>query len=820
MSFSFIPTQAASDSIADFLFKTIKVLIIGLVFLLPLIWMQPVSFLLLPLKTLFLGVVISLIVVLGSLGLLRQARIDLSLYAPIIIWWGIVAIATISALFSPSYTNALIGFSMSIHTVAFIAMLGVLMTVMTIFRESKQWSLFAIAALILPVLILSFVHIARFIFGYNFLTFGVLQNPTDTLVGSWNDLAILSTFTVGVLMVTLVQLPLPKIPQMVIIFFVSLLLSVLAVINFSVLWYGLGLFGLVMLLYTLTRDRVVAGSEKPPITAVILMTVVSVVSTLFIIAGATISGYLGSALNTSHIEVRPSLNSTLDIARQSLHQNLLLGVGPNHFTDAWKQFRDVSINETLFWNVDFLAAHSYVTTWFITTGILGILAWLLFLVFFFYSGARILLLGSATDRFWFYVATSSFLIASVVWLTSLLYVPGVIVLVYGAVATGLLFASARPLGVPPLVSLKVVADQRSSIIFIIATLIMIISSITFGYFATKQFSATYTYASVFSIPAGENRIELAIERISSAHSLFPRDVFLREIVDLRLVQIYSVLSPESPSESEQRLFELAVTSAIETAGKSVRSFPRNPENWLSLGKVYLALSRIGVEGASERAIASFREAILRDPINPLYHLQIAVALTTANDISGARTAIADALKLKTNYFDAYVLLSELEILSGNSDDAIQATRSLISLEPRNSGLYYRLGILQLANGNLSESVSAFTDALRFDSQFANARYVRALVYAEQGNPALAISELETVRSLNEGNEVVSEVIAVIRENRPNFSAFELITPVQEPRPSVQQDTVLSTEEVDASLFSPVNTPPPSIDTNARDNESE
>ncbi len=808
MSFSFIPSQAETvDPIASFLFKAVKTIIIGLICLLPIVWLQPGFLMLLPVKSLLLVLVVALAVIFGSLAVLRQAKLHLSLYAPVIAWWGVVLVGVVSALLSPSYVEALIGYTISTHTVAFLAILGVLMSVMAVFRDSKQWSLLVIAAFVAPVLFLVLWHVVRLIFGANILSFGILGSPTDTVVGGWNDLAILATLAIGILMVTLVQLPLPRVPKIISCVAILLLLVMLAVINFAVLWYGLGLFSLALLLYVMTKDRVSVSTEPPSIVAITLMTLVSVVSIIFVVAGGSISGYLSSAFGTNFVEVRPSVGATLDIARQSLQQNLLLGVGPNHFSTAWRDFRDISINETIFWNVDFLAAHSYVTTWFITTGLLGIVAWTVFLLLFFYSGLRILLLGSNSDRFWFYIATTSFLVAASVWAISLVYVPGIVVLTYGALATGLLFASAKPLGVSPLISQHVIANHRTSLGFIIATLVLVIMSVGFGYSSTRQFTAVATYASVFSLPPGDSQIDQAVQRIGSAYTIFSRDLYLREMTDLRLAEVYNLLALESPTEAEQRQFEAAITSAIETASEGVRTFGANPINWLSLGNVYLALARAGVEGAGDRAIASYNEAIVRDARNPLYHLQIAIARTTLDDIDGVRASIAEAIRLKSNYFDAYVLLSELEILSGNAEEALNATRSLIALEPRNPGLYYRLGILQLANGNLGDSVNSLTDALRFDAQFANARYVRALIYAEQGNRQQAISELEIVRNQNEENAVVDETIALVRDASTTINALQLITPIQEPQPRTQQDAVLGSEDIDSNLFSPVNTPP-------------
>lgn len=173
MSLSFVPHQAETkDKIATTLMKTTMFLLVGLVFLLPLVWLQP-AFLLLSSAKVFLGVLVVLtVLVIGSLALLRFGSLHVQLYSPLIAWWSLVGVSVLAALLAPDYLQALVGFSMGIHTVVFLAMIGILMSVMFVFSSSKQWSLLAISAMVAPVLILALLHLVRVLFGFDVLKIG------------------------------------------------------------------------------------------------------------------------------------------------------------------------------------------------------------------------------------------------------------------------------------------------------------------------------------------------------------------------------------------------------------------------------------------------------------------------------------------------------------------------------------------------------------------------------------------------------------------------------------------------------------------------
>lgn len=821
MSLSFSPRtpEAPEDKIVTGLRKFLLGLFIGMVVLTPFVWANPAFMMLIPAKVFWVSIVLLVLLVVGSLAVLRRGTISLKLSTPLVAWWAIVLVTMVSAFFSPDTMFSLVGYSFEVHSTVMLVILGLVITLMSYFKGEKSWSLYLIMGMVGAILVLALHQVLRLIFSAELLTFGVLDSAADTFVGGWNDLAILLALAVGVLLVTLVQLSLPNHLRIAVLVSVVLMLAVLGVINFALLWFGLGFFSLSLLLFVLTKDRHSTTSTAPSMLALAAIGLVTLMSLVFIVSGNAISTQISNVTNINYVEVRPSIGMTLDLTRQVLSEDLILGAGPNRFVNVWRSHRDQEINESVFWNVEFLSGNSYIFTWFITTGLLGIVAWVVFLLSFAYFGIKTLIRTENTSPLWYYIASTSFLMAASVWLIALFYVPSFVVLLYGAVATGLLLMSSQYLGMRSLVSFQLASGPRTNFLMIIMVMAVITSSVGYGYFATNQFAAQRTFASVSTITAGEGAIDDAKQRIATAHQRFPSDVFLRELVSLQILELNELLVLESPTELQQQEFQELLASTLEIAAESVRGWPQNPSNWLLFGDVYSILTLLETEGANDLAEQSYREAITLDPQNPLYLLRIASVQARAGNVEDARSTIREALNLKSNFVQAVAFLSDLEVSSGNIEEAIQASRSLILLQPRVPGLYYQLGVLYTVNENLEDAVSAFSDALLLDQQFANARFLRAVIYAEIGDTEQAIRELEAVRALDDDNTFVDEVIAAVQDENTPIRAVDFIVPAPDAQTMSQQDTILTNEMPDTDLLTPVNNVGSSDDANSENPET-
>lgn len=810
MSFSFTPKTSQNSDLPDKIFSAFTALshyiLIISVMLLPVFWLTPASIMLIPSKLFLILLAILVVVGVTSLAVLRRGSIGVTLFWPIIFWWCLVLVATLSALMSDNPRLSLLGGVMETQTVAFLALMGALMTSVLIFKGHKTKSLYLVLAVVFPIIALTILHLLRFIFGADLLTLGVLRLPSDTLVGGFNDLGILVAVSIAVIMASLVQLQVIRSVRILLLVTVLAMLLIMAAVNFFVLWIGLGLFSLALLLHVITKKTI--NNEQPSLVVITTIAVSAVVSLLFIVAGGSLGERVKNVTGVSYLEVRPSFSATIDILRQSLHESPVLGVGPNNFSDAWRLYKDESINRSNFWNTKFQSGYSYVSTWFVNIGILGILAWFLFLSSVAYVGVRTLIITQSNDAFWYYVATVSFITSFSIWLSTLIYVPGPVVLLLGALATGLLLVASSALSVKPLYEKVFQVKDRTRFVFTGGVMMTLISVVYIAYASSSQFTSVFAYSKVFSVPADDNQIENVIVEIARAYNEYPNPSYLSEILTLRLNQMSQVINLPEPTEVDKQRFEALAGSAIQIAGQLTQTNPNLPDGWILTGDVYTLLASVGIDGATTRAEEAYNNAKELDPLSPIPYLRTAILKSRTNAVPEAKKYIEEALAIKSNYIDAYSLLAQLNILENDVTAAIASTRSLLTFEPRNPALYYQLGTLQLSDKKFNEAIDAYNSAIILNPQFANARYMRALAYTQNGQRNEAIKDIEIVKELNPDNASLAIIIDKLKDESIPVGEIFGQASVAEPTTNTVENrgTVTSENVPDTDLVSPVNTP--------------
>jgi tetratricopeptide (TPR) repeat protein len=533
------------------------------------------------------------------------------------------------------------------------------------------------------------------------------------------------------------------------------------------------------------------------------------VSVLFVIGGATIGGAIAKKTNISYVEVRPSLEATADIARNVYKENAFLGIGTNKFTDAWRLYKDDAINLTPFWSTDFNAGNGYVTTFFVTTGVLGGIAWLVFLVTFLVTGIRKLLTAPAGDKMWFFIGVSSFVSAVYIWGMTIVYVPGVVILLLGALCTGVSLSALNVLGNTESRVIAVGTNRRTGFVLTLVVITIIIGSVSLLYVAGRHYSSVYTFnESLLSMQQGK-AIEELERQVQSAYQLSSSDVFARRIAEYQLARMNNLIALTSPTEEDQKQFQNSSIMGINAAQQATQIDRSEPANWSVLGGIYGALASVGVEGAREKAIEAFTEYKNLNPKSPLPYLELAITEGRANNFDAARSYTEEAIAHKSDFTEAFFFLSQLEIATGNVDAAIRSTQATITLEPQNPVRYYQLGVLLGIKKDLPGAVSAFERAVTLDANYSNARYLLALAYDELGKSTEAKEQLQVVLNLNPGNAEVANLISVIEsEGSLKRLRTDSLKMIPEVSPVTDENGTVSTKDVgDSPLVTPVNTAP-------------
>lgn len=810
---SFAPQKFTADRLGEFFLRVTRGLIIAVVATLPLLFVPGLTTLTGVMKTYLVLAAVLLALVAYSLGVLRRGSIAFRFPLLLVGWWSVVAAAVVAGLMAPQVKVAFLGTGLEIHTVGFLLLGGVLMTMMQLFREVKPAIVYLYGGLFVSAFVLALWHIARLMFGADALSFGILSSSAATLVGSFNDLALFLTLVVLVGLISLLQLTLPKALEIALAVIMVVSLVMLGVINFSAVWFVLGLFSLLLLMYALTKGRIGAArtSTPPSIAVTVLSLVVFMTSLVFIIGGASLGSTIAAKTGISYLEVRPSMTATLDILKATYQENAFTGSGPNHFNEAWTLHKDQSLNQSLFWNTPFNAGNGYITTWFVTGGLLAVIAWLGFIALFVVQGVRTLLRSSASDQFWYFIATVSFAVAAFVWGMALFYVPGPVILFLGFVCTGLFIVAGEALSQKSYRTVNLLTNTRSGFVLIATVMIVIIGAVGVGYQASRHVAAFATFASASSIPVSENQVAEVTTTVARAYGFYQSDTFVRDLAAYQLREIQILAAKANPTAADTQRFGAILTASLESSSAAIAQRRSDARNWRVRGDIYSVLATAKIEGAYDRAVSDYNEARVRDPQNPYYDAQGAILAMSKDDAASARAALAEALKKKPNYTDALILLSQMDIAAGNIDEAIKSTEALISLESTNPGRYYQLGVLLSAKGSRDMAISAFSQAVALNPQYANARYLRAIEVLATGDKDTALAELAIVRDLNPDNAVVTDLIGKIERNEVTADTIKngQTNSVSEPAPETTTDGEVTTVSTapDTDLLTPINTVP-------------
>lgn len=767
-------------------------------------------------KTLFVIIASLLALIFYSLSVLRSGVLSIASGKALVAFWGVVGAMGVSALLSGDAYDALIGDAFAVHSALFVGLMALVTTTVTLFGREKAFVMRMYIALAASALLVGLYQVLRIVFGPDFLSFGMFTERTSSLLGGWNDLALFFGLLVLLSVVALEQLPLTKWGRILFSVVVGVSLLMLSIVNFFAVWLVLALVSLLVLMYGLTKDhftpKTVSAFTTAPapalsISSVVISAVVFIVSLIFVIGGSVVGAGISKVTNISYVEVRPSPEATIDIARSVYAHNIFTGVGPNRFADAWREYKDPSLNNTIFWSTDFNTGSGYIPTQIASTGLLGLIAWLIFLGLFVVTGVRMLIAPLLTDKFWYFIGTSSFVAAAYLWGMSLVYTPGATMLLLTAVFTGITLISASVLRKRAPLVWSIEENRRAGFLLVALVMLVIVASASALYYAGRHYSAIYAFTGAVTGLDGSQTLDEVEQRIAGSFAIVASDQYARQIAFYELNKMNALLALTDPSEAEQAEFQSATANAVSAAGQAAAIDPTNPTNNSTLGAVYSALAAAGVDGAAEKAQEAYAAAREYDPTNPSYDLLEAQLLARTGDMDGARTKAEAAVTLKPDYTDALFFLAQLDIAEGKVADAITKTQAIVRLDPQNPARYYQLGVLYVSNEQWEDAALALERAVSLDRNYANARYFLGVAYSELGETDMAITQFEAVSTLNPDNQQVKDIISTLKGGgtiTPPAAATDTQPSTETAPVGTDGETVTTTEAPDTSLISTVN----------------
>lgn len=588
-----------------------------------------------------------------------------------------------SAFRTSHVTGSLIGVGSEFDTVYAVGMGFLLVYLTSLVFSTKQRIFKAYILFFLTFIGVAIFHLARFVFGGTFAGLQeVLPTMSSNTIGSWSDFGIYSGLAVLLSFITLEFFPLQRVLKIFCSITLAMSLTLMVITNFKAMVVTaafsltlsvlIGMIALFVVVYVLSKNYEKTaqsldtlhnnGTRRIPIASLIVL-VVAVVST---IAMSPLTSLVYKNIRISAVEVvdiRPTFGTTLNIAKSVVFSDpwhAFLGVGPNRFYTAWALYKPLSINQTPFWNADFGYGSGYLPTFFSTTGIAGILGWVLFLGALMYFGIKGVF-AKNKDSFSQYLMLSSFVCAMYLWMLAFFIVTGPVPLFLAFFFSGLLFASLVCEKIIATYEYHWTAHPKKSFVTVLLLVSALIGAVSIAGVWTYSFSGA-VLAEKAAAYAYQGNLSEAEDRLISSLRYRNSDTYLRMLTQVKLAQLKQALdaqaSPELKAAAPQMLSD--VLAIARQAAVAVDS--SNYQNWILLGAVYESAGLLGVEGAGDYALQSYMYASELLPTSPLADLLIARLYVYAKDQTQALRFVEQALQKKPDSQDAQNLLEQIKSL--------------------------------------------------------------------------------------------------------------------------------------------------------------
>lgn len=388
----------------------------------------------------------------------------------------------------------------------------------------------------------------------------------------------------------------------------------------------------------------------------------------------------GQELATNLLPLKASWNIALDAMKSA--RSFFFGVGLSNFPLFYNSVKPLFLNSTSFWNTLPSTSTSEVLQILTTTGIIGLLSFILLPLLAFKS-------DHAKDPI--HVALKLVLLVSLITLT---FAPG-------SVSTLLIFFTA----------LGLVSSSDAKVQTLNTPTHLIISFITLIVVGLLSF---YTSKVVLAETSMRNA-QIAIKN-NDGKSLYEHNLraieFLPSMTSYHLtysqvnLSLATALSQkESLSDTERANITTLVSQAIREGKTAISLSPSNSGAWQNLGFIYQKLINVA-DGSDGFAIDSYAQAVKLDPGNPSLRLEYGGLLYQLGQASKdqdkqisfysrAQSEFQTAIQLKPDYANAYYNLAKLlESVKDYANSATIMQKAISLLGPDNPDLNKANGELE------------------------------------------------------------------------------------------------------------------------------
>lgn len=698
----------------------------------------------------------------------------------------------LSALFSGSIGPSLIGIGYEQLTAFSVFIYLLLMFLVGILFQSKSRVLNFYLSLLVSFAVVFLFQVIRFL--WSILLDGAFPltsfaNGAVNLIGKWNDLGIFFGL-IAIITLSLKELfPVPanKLTKLFFNLILGSALIGLAVVNFYDLWILLSISSLLILVYAASfHDRIKIGNNglKSKVQVLRPALIVFLIALVFVVLGRN-GSWLSEKINNfnngvgvSSFEVRPSWGGTSAILEQTIKNYPVFGAGPNKFIDQWVKYKPVGVNDTQFWNIDFNSGISFFPTVVVMTGVLGAIALALFILSIVSYGVNGLF-NKDSDHTSRSFGAITFIGSLYLLASGFIYNSDTVILALMFAFVGLFIAILHENKTASNINISLLKDPKVNFVSILSFVVVILISVTGGYLIVQKFWSVVMFQKTLVEFNAGNSVDQTYAAIEKVTRLSEEDVYYRALVELNLLQMSELLnqSDKTPEQIVGGLKTLIDVAKI-NADKAIGLNESNYLNWITKARLYEVLvpPPLAIDGAYQKAVEFYKEALKRNPNNPAIFFNLAQLEASRGDRQGAKDYLNQAITQKKNYTNALIALAQLEIEDGNIKEVIRKVEEAIVLSRGDIGLWFELGFLYYRDGNYEVAAQAMAEAVALNNDYSNARYFLGLALDKLGDKNGAIEQFLVIEKLNPDNAEVKSILKNLRAGNEALYQAPVVQP--------------------------------------------
>jgi tetratricopeptide (TPR) repeat protein len=412
----------------------------------------------------------------------------------------------------------------------------------------------------------------------------------------------------------------------------------------------------------------------------------------------------------------PDLNTSWQIAVDTLKVSPIWGVGPGNYLTAFNRFRPVSYNASDLWQVRFTTATNYYMTAISELGFAGILA---FAVLF------IVLYKFVSRKF------------------DIKFLPAIITLVLFAIfpiapaLITILFVLLAIISESENKNVNLLAESSSKSAVVLICLPFAVALGVFFFVASGWIRAEANYTKALEALA-KNDAKTTYDAIVAAVKQNPTvDRYHASLAQIDMALAQSLASKTEVTDTDKETITQLVQEAINEGKATVTLNPARSGNWEILAQIYRSIMPFAT-GADQFAIQTYNQAVALDPTNPSLRISLGGVYYALGRYDDAIDTFKLAVLAKSNLANAHYNLAIAYQAKKDYDNAITSINNVISLVPNDSEDYkLAKSTLDELNKNKPAKTSEETDNLQAPQAIEPSNVKPPIELPEEATPPAA-----------------------------------------------------------------------------------